>query len=115
MINNFDNFSWDYNEHEDPYAKRSHNYFSIVDGNVENSDCYAEIVFFNQLEEALLGIVEKAKGPPVACYSSSIAISILQKEHGLSKKDARFALSQIMESDLGPSSPCFLDTSIVEN
>lgn len=115
MINNFENFSWDYDPHEDPYAKRSQSPLDI-DASTEDigRTSYAEVIFFHQLQDALVGIVEQANGPPVACYSSSISIEILQQQHGLTKKDAQFALTQLIDSDLGPQAPCFLDTSIVE-
>jgi|TARA_R100000479_G_scaffold42555_1_gene19312 hypothetical protein len=114
MINNFENFSWDYDPKDDPYAKRMKTPLDIdaVKGSEQTS--YAEVIFFHQLEEALVGVVEHANGPPVACYSSAISIEILKQEHGLSKEDARFALAQLIDADLGPSAPCFLDTSIVE-
>lgn len=115
MINNFDNFSWDYNPKKDPYAKRTQTPVDIEISNADTEDaCYAEVIFFHQLEDALVGIVELANGPPVACYSSSIAKALLQEEHGLSPQDAQFALAQLMDTDLGPQAPCFLDTSIVE-
>lgn len=115
MINNFDNFSWDYNPKKDHYAKRSLTPLDIEIYNAQSQETsYAEVIFFNQLEEALVGIVEQAAGPPIACYSSAVAIAVLQEEHGLSKQDAKFALSQLIDADLGPSAPCFLDTSIVE-
>jgi hypothetical protein len=108
MINNFDNFSWDYNPQKDPYHKRS------VTSDDYRETGFAEVIFFHQLEPALVGIVELATGPPIACYSSSIASTLLQEEHGLTEEDAKFALTQLIDADLGPSAPCFLDTSIVE-
>tara|TARA_R100000654_G_scaffold6209_2_gene16478 strand:- start:2641 stop:2970 length:330 start_codon:yes stop_codon:yes gene_type:complete len=108
MIHNFDNFSWDYDPKKDPYHKRS-----LTPEDYRKTD-FSEVIFFNQLEEALVGIVELATGPPIACYSSSIASTLLQEEHGLTEQDAKFALSQLIDADLGPSAPCFLDTSIVE-
>ena len=108
MINNFENFSWDYNPQKDPYHKRS------VTSDDYRETGFAEVIFFHQLEEALVGIVELATGPPIACYSSSVARTLLQEEHGLTEADAKFALTQLISADLGPSAPCFLDTSIVE-
>lgn len=115
MINNFDNFSWDYDPKKDPYNKRSLTPLDIEASHGDDGEAhYAEVIFFHQLEEALVGIVELANNPPVACYSSSIAKSLLQEQHGLSAADAKFALSQLIDADLGPQAPCFLDTSIVE-
>jgi hypothetical protein len=112
MINSFDSFSWDYNPNKDPYSNRSkstpENIFDKEDGD------YSEIIFFGQLEEALLGVVEQLDKPPIACYSSAVALSILKTEHGLTEEDAKFALKKLMDVDLGEFAPCFLDTSIVK-
>ena len=113
MISNFEDFSWDYNPQKDPYVKRS------IDPYLTRGDprepSYAEVIFFNQLEDALVGVVEHCDNPPTACYSSSKSLAILQDIHGLSPNAARLALSQLIDADLGPASPCFLDTSIVED
>lgn len=108
MINNFENFSWEYNPEEDPYVKRQ-----LTPKNTKPVR-YEEIMFFNQLQDALVGVVEKPDGPPVACYDSLKSLAILQDEHGLDEEDARLALNQLMDTDLGPTAPCFLDTTILE-
>jgi len=110
MINNFENFSWEYNPEEDPYVKRS-NYIGHEDPREVR---YEEVIFFNQLEHALIGVVDKPNEPPVACYSSAKSLRILQDEHGLCAEDARLALEQLMDTDFGPQAPQFIDTSIVE-
>lgn len=109
MINSFDSFSWDYNSNKDPYSGRSKT-------QPENlfDDAYSEIIFFGQLEEALVGVVEQLDRPPIACYSSSISLTILQNEHGLTEEDAKYALKKLIDTDLGEYAPCFLDTSIIK-
>jgi hypothetical protein len=111
MINNFEDFSGHYNPMKDPYKKRSSN---SLDFGFTTDESYAEVMFFQQFEDALLGIIERHDGPPCACYSQSGAITILIEEHGLSNEDAHYAITRLLETDLGPSAPCFLDTSIVE-
>jgi len=117
MKNNFENFSWDYDPKKDPYHKRS---FSsekrrrVRTGGGDIETDFSVVIFFEQLEEALVGIVELATGPPIACYSSSIARTLLQEEHGLTEAYAKFALTKLIATDLGPNAPCFLDTSIIE-
>lgn len=115
MINNFDNFSWDYDPNKDPYNKR----MTIVGFDFETKGitdtAYDEVIFLNQLEDALLGVIEHSNGPPAACYSQSVSLQILKREHGLSDADAKFAIQELIKADLGPASPCFLDTSIVTN
>jgi len=108
MKDSFADFSWDYSPSEDPYSKRTQTPVQKGAGR------FAEVIFFARLEDALLGIVEHAENPPIACYSSETVISIFQNKHGLSLDDAETALDQLVNSNLGPSSPCFLDTSIAE-
>ena len=109
MKDNFEDFSWDYQPSKDPYAKRTNSPIQKGAGR------FAEVIFFGRLEDALLGIVEHAENPPIACYSSEAVVSIFQTTHGLSLEDAETALEQLINSNLGASSPCFLDTSIAEN
>tara|TARA_R110002051_G_scaffold22406_3_gene58010 strand:- start:400 stop:732 length:333 start_codon:yes stop_codon:yes gene_type:complete len=108
MDNCFKDFSWDYRPDRDPYAERTN---SPVKGGRAK---YAEVIFFSKLESALLGIVEHDEHPPVACYSCDGVITIFQEKHGFTPEDAETALEQLIKSNLGPSSPCFLDTSILE-
>ena len=114
MISNFEDFSWDYDPKADPYVQRSKSCVHPMGSNSHFKPQYEEVIFYKQLEDALMGIVEHGDNPPVACYSSAVAIAILREHHGLSVADAKGALLQLMDADLGPSSPCFLDTSIVE-
>jgi len=108
MKNNFEDFTWDYNPSSDPYAKRTQTPIQSGAGK------FREVIFFKQLEDALLGIVEHADRPPVACYSSEAVLSLFQNKHGLSLDASEIALEQLINSNLGPSAPCFLDTGIVE-
>ncbi len=114
MINDFSGFTGDYDSHSDDYLDRSNN---LTDFNYTSEpitdDSFAEVIFFSMFENALLGVVEHANGSPSACYSQSASIEILKQEQGLSEEAAKIALNQLITTDLGPSSPCFLDTSIV--
>ena len=115
MINDFDNFSWDYNPDKDPYVKRASNIHSEPrEGGEEMDVRYETIMFFEQLSEALVGVVERADGPAIACYDSLKSLKILESKHKLNAKDARTALNQLMLADFGPASPCFLDTTILK-
>ena len=108
MDNCFQNFSWDYSPDKDPYAGRANTPIK------KERAKYAEVIFFGKLEPALLGIVEHDEHPPVACYSCEGVVTLFKEKHGFSAEDAETALAQLIKSNLGPSSPCFLDTSIIE-
>lgn len=114
MINDFHGFTGGYDEDKDPYVGRI-NGLSDYEYTSEpiTNDSFAEVIFFSLFENALLGVVEHFNGAPSACYSQSATIEILKEEQGLSDEDAKLAINQIIKTDLGPSSPCFLDTSIV--
>jgi len=69
------------------------------------------ITLFSELQDAYVGVVEHAQNPPVACYSCSGTITILKMRHGLNTPEAELALKQLKVCDLGPTTPCFLDSS----
>ena len=111
MINDFDGAGIDYDPMDDPFAERqlSFNCYGVV-----AEEEKPKLVLFSELKEALLGIVEHPSRPAIACYSSSMTLSILKNKHGLTESQAALALEQLMDTDLGPESPCFLDTSIID-
>lgn len=114
MINDFNNFSGEYDSSKDPYHNRLNSSLEFVFSNEPISDeSFAEVIFFSMLENALLGIIEHSNGGPSACYSQAVTLEILKEEQGLSEEDAKLAINKLIETDLGPTSPCFLDTSIV--
>jgi len=114
MINDFDGVGIDYDPMDDPFAERqlSFNCYGAVDGKEKGGE--PKLVLFSELKEALLGVVEHPSRPAIACYSSSMTLSILKKKHGLTELQAELALEQLRDTDLGPESPCFLDTSIID-
>lgn len=115
MINDFNNYSGEYDPKKDPYHDRSKTKKDFEFSNEPiTRDCFAEVIFFSMFESALVGVIEHANGDPAACYSQSVVLEILKEEQGLSEEGARIAINQLIETDLGPSSPCFLDTSIIE-
>ena len=72
------------------------------------------VILYSELRDAFLGLVEHASKPPVACYSISGTLSILQTKHGLNSTEAELALDQLKSCNLGPETPCFLDSSSIE-
>jgi len=69
------------------------------------------VLMFSELKDAFVGIVEHPRNPPVACYSIAGTKIILKEKHGLSKNEIKMALDQLKSCDLGPSTPCFLDSA----
>tara|TARA_R110002020_G_scaffold200177_6_gene402274 strand:+ start:401 stop:745 length:345 start_codon:yes stop_codon:yes gene_type:complete len=113
MINNFDSEGSNYDPLDDPYATRQVGVELDISGD-ENGETTTTLVLFAELKEALLGIVEHPQNPAIACYSSSMTLSILKSKHGLTDIQASLALAELMGTDLGPDTPCFLDTSIID-
>lgn len=114
MISDFDGSGLNYDPMDDPYAERQMG-FNCYDIKLNpRNRSSPKFILFSELKEALLGVVEHPSHPAVACYSSSMTISILKTKHGLTGTQAQMALEQLMDTDLGPESPCFLDTSILE-
>ena len=69
------------------------------------------VMLFSELKDAFIGIVEHPRNPPVACYSIAGTKIILKEKHGLNKRDVEMALDQLKSCDLGPNTPCFLDST----
>lgn len=114
MISDFDGLGFNYDPMDDPFAERQIG-FKYYDIKIEpDNGGKPKFILFSELREALLGVVEHPSHPAVACYSSSMTISILKKNHGLTNSQAQLALDQLLIMDLGPEAPCFLDTSIIE-
>lgn len=115
MINDFSDFSGDYDPKQDVYRSRVKTPIDFVfSSKTEADESLSEVIFFSMFESALVGVIEHVNGDPAACYSQAVAIEILKEEQGLSEEEAKEAISQLIETDLGPSSPCFLNTSIIE-
>ena len=115
MINNFDSEGFNYDPLDDPYATRQVGVkLDMGFDDDENDESTRTLVLFEELKEALLGVVEHPQHPSIACYSSSMTIALLKKKHGLTEEQAGMALQQLMQTDLGPDTPCFLDSSIID-
>jgi hypothetical protein len=114
MISDFDGLGFNYDPMDDPYAERQIGFDGYGVKINPNGRSAPKYILFSELKEALLGIVEHPSHPAVACYSSSMTISILKRKHGLTEPQAQLALEQLIITDIGPEAPCFLDTSIIE-
>tara|TARA_B100000963_G_scaffold220215_1_gene191928 strand:- start:4251 stop:4586 length:336 start_codon:yes stop_codon:yes gene_type:complete len=108
MINNFDDF--DYGRMDDLSFDRTSHIHCEMDS-VEQED--KPFILLAELEDALLGVIEGADTHPRACYSINMVRHILQEKHDLSEDLAQEALDTLVRTYLGPSTPCFLDTSIL--
>ena len=110
MINNFDDFdsgrmddlSFDRNAHMNEPAKK------------DRSDD-KPFILLSELRDALIGVIEGADARPRTCYSINMVKTILQEKHDLPEDVLQEAVNTLMRTYLGPSTPCFLDTSILSD
>jgi len=108
MINNFDDFgsgrmddlSFDRSAHIRPPEE-------------PDEDEGKPFILLAELHDALIGVIEGADTHPRACYSINMVKIILQEKHDLTEDLAQEALDTLVRTYLGPSTPCFLDTSIL--
>tara|TARA_R100001079_G_scaffold75487_1_gene40443 strand:- start:4450 stop:4797 length:348 start_codon:yes stop_codon:yes gene_type:complete len=114
MISNFESGGSGYDPLDDPYANRQVGVNLNFEDDDGDDECTTKLVLFAEIKEALLGIVEHPVNPAIACYSSSMTITLLKKKHGLTEEQANLALQELMRCNLGPNTPCFLDTSIID-
>ena len=71
------------------------------------------MLMFSELKDAYIGVVEHPRHPTVACYSIAGTRIILKEKHGLTEDEVDLALDQLMSCDLGPATPCFLDSTVL--
>ena len=111
-----------YEPSEDPYFYRQLDpttYWGFSE-EVKNKPPYIKgkgpkgAMLFAELQDAYLGVVEHVRNVPVACYSVVGTISILTTKHGLNAAEAKLALEQLKTCNLGPNTPCFLDSSPIQ-
>ena len=69
------------------------------------------VLMFSELKDAYIGVVEHPHNPPVACFSVAGTRIVLKDKHGLNEKEVEMALTQLKACDLGPTTPCFLDSA----
>ena len=66
-----------------------------------------DMLFANGFDDALIGIVERAGLPPIACYNKEKCIEILMKDMSLEDADDYFYYN-VVGSYVGENTPCFL-------
>tara|TARA_R100000808_G_C2130223_1_gene139569 strand:+ start:68 stop:436 length:369 start_codon:yes stop_codon:yes gene_type:complete len=80
----------------------------------ENKKKKSGVMLFSELKDAYVGVIEHPRNPTVACYSLAGTRIILKEKHGLNEKEIEMALDQLKSCDLGPNTPCFLDSTTLE-
>ena len=65
------------------------------------------MLFADGFDDALIGIVERAGLPPIACYNKEKCIEILMKDMSLEDADDYFYYN-VVGSYVGENTPCFL-------
>jgi hypothetical protein len=66
-----------------------------------------DMLFADGFDDALIGIVERAGLPPIACYNKEKCIEILMKDMSLEDADDYFYYN-VVGSYVGENTPCFL-------
>ena len=104
-----------YHPSDDPYFYRQLDP-ACYKGFSENAKSFKKksMLMFSELKDAYIGVVEHASNPSIACYSIAGTKIILKEKHGLNEEEVDMALDQLMSCDLGPSTPCFLDSTALE-
>lgn len=108
MINNFDDF--DSGRMDDLSFDRSA-FMNAPSKPVKAPE--KPFILLAELQDALIGVIEGADTHPRACYSADMVKNILREKHDLSEELAQEAINTLIRTYLGPSTPCFLDTSIL--
>ena len=66
-----------------------------------------DMLFADGFDDALIGIVERAGLPPIACYNKEKCTGILMKDMSLEDADDYFYYN-VVGSYVGENTPCFL-------
>ncbi len=107
MINNFDDFG------SGRMDDLSFDRLAHIQPTDEPDEEGKPFILLAELRDALIGVIEGADTHPRACYSINMVKIILQEKHDLTEDLAQEALDTLVRTYLGPSTPCFLDTSIL--
>ena len=68
------------------------------------------LLLYSGLEDAFVGTVEQYGRAPIACYSKSITLELLQKNFQLTKQQAieRYEF-EYLQNNFDEGTPCWLD------
>ena len=71
---------------------------------------YEGLVFFDDLDEAIVGVVEAKGDDPVVCYDRLAAIELLAERNGWDFDEAsEFFDTEVASAYVGSRTPAFLD------
>tara|TARA_R110002020_G_scaffold49759_3_gene141340 strand:+ start:662 stop:916 length:255 start_codon:yes stop_codon:yes gene_type:complete len=75
-----------------------------------HEDAESFLLLYSGLEDAFVGTVEQFGKPPIACYSKTITLKLLEKDFHLSPKKAqeRFEF-EYLQNNYEEATPCWLD------
>ena len=74
-----------------------------------------ELVFLDDLDDCIAGIVSQAGRPPIVCYDYNKVIAKLVVDCEMTETDAiKYFEFNIIGSFLGDHTPCFIDRSCLE-
>jgi len=82
--------------------------FSLNFEGDEDTSGYHSITLLEELSDAFLGVLHHPNGPPIACYSHSMAAAILAHNRKLSHSVACKFVDYLAAHAKGKSAPAFL-------
>ena len=73
-------------------------------------DAESVLLLYAGLEDAFIGTVEQYGRPPIACYSKTITLELLQQNYELTEKQAleKFEF-EYLQNNFEEATPCWLD------
>jgi len=82
--------------------------FSINFDGPHDTAGYHSITILEELADAFLGVLHHPNGPPIACYSYSMAAAIIAHNRNLSPAVASKFVDYLAQNAKGGSDPAFL-------
>jgi len=82
--------------------------FSINFDGPHDTTGHHSITILDELAPAFLGVIHHPNGPPIACYSYSMATAILAHNRNLSPPIASKFVDYLARNAKGSSAPAFL-------
>tara|TARA_R100000900_G_scaffold7465_5_gene7680 strand:- start:186 stop:464 length:279 start_codon:yes stop_codon:yes gene_type:complete len=82
--------------------------FSINFDGPDDTAGHHSITILEELSDAFLGVLHHPNGPPIACYSHSMAAAILAHNRNISPSVASKFVDYLAHHAKGSSAPAFL-------
>lgn len=84
--------------------------FSLDFEGPEDTQGRTPIGLLPELSDAYMGVIQHPNGPPIACYSHTVATHIMSQKWRISKKVASNLIDFLSKNASGSAAPAFLKT-----